>query len=112
MNVEHVFDIILIILKIIIVSLWIIDIYLKYAPVEYRFLDINDEQFWQKRISVLFEILIAFLLIYLFNPLQHPAISKPTKFTLFMFGFLIIARINWTTFVDESLIVKYVQRHQ
>jgi hypothetical protein len=108
MNVEHVLDIILIALKIIIVSLWIIDIYLKYAPVEYRFLDINDEQFWQKRISVLFEILIAFLLIYLFNPFYSHKIHKMTKLTLFIFGFLIILKTNWSIFVGESLITKYL----
>ena len=108
MNVEHVFEIILIILKITIVSLWIIDIYLKYAPVEYRFLDITDEQFWQKRVSVLFEILIAFLLIYVFNPLQHHIISKPIRLTLFIFGFLILLKTDWTTFIGESVLIKYL----
>ena len=108
MNVEHVFEIILITLKIIIISLWIIDIYLKYAPVEYRFLDITDEQFWQKRVSVLFEILIAFLLIYVFNPLQHHIISKPIRLTLFIFGFLILLKTNWTTFIGESVLIKYL----
>ena len=106
MNVERIFEIILIILKITIVSLWIIDIYLKYAPVEYRFLDIKDEQFWQKRVSVLFEILIAFLLIYIFNPLQHHIISKPIRLTLFIFGFLILLKTNWTTFIGESVLIK------
>jgi len=108
MHAEHIFEIILIILKITIVSLWIIDIYLKYAPVEYRFLDITDEQFWQKRVSVLFEILIAFLLIYVFNPLQHHIISKPIRLTLFIFGFLILLKTNWTTFIGESVLIKYL----
>ena len=106
MNVEHVFEIILIILKITIVSLWIIDIYLKYAPVEYRFLDITDEQFWQKRISVLFEIFIAFFLIYLFNPFYAQKISKRTTLTLFIFGFLIIFRTDWAKFIGESMLIK------
>ena len=112
MNAEHIFHIILIMLKISIVTLWIIDIYLKYAPAEYRFLDIQTERFWTERISLLFEILIAFLLIYVFNPLQHHIISKPTRLKLFIFGCLIILKTNWTTFIGESLITKYLQRRR
>ena len=108
MNVEHVFEIILITLKIIIVSLWIIDIYLKYAPVEYQFVDIKNEQFWQKRIVVLFDLSIAGFLIYLFNPFNSHKINNTTKLTLFMFGFLIIFRTDWKTFIGESVLFKYL----
>jgi hypothetical protein len=109
MNAEYFFETILIILKIIIISLWIIDIYLKYAPVEYRFLDMADEQFWQKRISVLFDLFVAFLLIYLFNPFYSHKIHKMTKFTLFMFGFLIIFRINWSIFTAKSPVTNHLK---
>lgn len=102
MHAEHIFHIILIMLKIIIIAALILDIYLKYAPIEYRFLDIQTERFWAERISLLFEILIAFLLIYLFNPLNPRPITKMTKITLFMFGFLIILKTNWSTFIGES----------
>ena len=106
MNTEHIFHIILIMLKITIVTFWVIDVYLKYAPVEYRFLDISNEQFWQKRISVLFEIFIAFFLIYLFNPFYAQKISKRTTLTLFIFGFLIIFRTDWAKFIGESMLIK------
>jgi len=112
MNTEDIFETILLMLKVMIILLWIIDIYLKYAPVEYRFLDISDEQFWQKRISILFDLFIAFLLIYLFNPFYSHKIYKITKTTLFMFGFLIIARTNWSIFIAESPVTKYLKRKQ
>ena len=108
MNAEYVFEIILLILKIIIISLWIIDIYLQYAPAEYRFLDINNEQFLKKRTVVFFELSIAFLIIYLFNPFHSHKISKLTKFTLFMFGVLIIVRTDWFKFIGESILIKYL----
>lgn len=108
MKVEHIFDIILLILKIVIVVLWILDIYLKYAPYEYQFLDIHKEEFWAARVSFLFEMLIAFLLIYVFNPFYAQKISKRTKLTLFIFGIMTILRANWTTFIGESVLIKYL----
>ena len=108
MNAEYIFEVILLILKITIILLWIIDIYLKYAPVEYRVLDIKKEEFWAARVTFLFEMLIAFLLIYLFNPLQHHTISKLTKLTLFIFGIMTILRANWSKYIGESMLIKYV----
>ena len=104
MDDEDVFEIILLILKIAIIVLWILDIYLKYTPPQDRFLDILKEEFWAERVSSLFEILIAFLLIYLFNPLRHHPIKKMTKITLFLFGIMTILRTNWSKFIGESLL--------
>ena len=108
MNDEYVFEIILLILKIVIIILWILDIYLKYTPVKYRILDINKERYWSERVSFLFEMLIAFLLIYLFNPFYHHAITKMTKFTLFMFGIMTLVRFNWSKFIGDSTLIKYL----
>lgn len=106
MNYEYDFEIILLILKIVIIVLWILDIYLKYTPPKYRFLDKQKEELWSKRISFLFEMLIAFLLIYLFNPFYPRPITKMTKLTLFTFGILTILRANWSKFFNESILHK------
>ena len=92
MNAEYIFEAILLILKITIIVLWIIDVYLKYAPDEYQFLDIQKEEFWAARVSFLFEMLIAFLLIYLFNPRNDKIylIDMETKILLYVYGFILI----------------------
>jgi hypothetical protein len=108
MNNENLFEIILLILKIVIILLWILDIYLKYSPANYRILDINKERYLSERVSVVFEILIAFLLIYLFNPFYHHQITKMTKFTLFMFGIMTIVKFNWSKFISDSPLIKYL----
>ena len=104
MNNESVFEIILLILKIIIIVLWILDIYLKYLPPKYQFLDINNERFWAERVSFLFEILIAFLLIYLFNPRANRSanLDFETKMLLFILGFILLMSANWKTFIKET----------
>ena len=108
MNHEYIFEMILLILKIVIILLWILDIYLKYTPEEYRFLDIQKEEFWAARVSFLFEMLIAFLLIYLFNPFYTRTVNNRTKLTLFIFGIMTILRANWSKYIGESMLIKYV----
>lgn len=108
MNYEYDYEIILLILKIVIIVLWILDIYLQYIPPKDRVLDILQEEFWSKRISFLFEMLIAFLLIYLFNPFYPRPITKTTKLTLFTFGILTILRANWLKFISDSPLIKYL----
>jgi hypothetical protein len=108
MNYEYDYEIILLILKIAIIVLWITDIYLKYTPPEDRFLDIKKEEFWTERVSFLFEILIALLLIYLFDPFNPRPLTKMTKLTLFTVGILTILRANWKKFIGESPLIKYL----
>jgi len=106
MNYEYDFEIILLILKIAIIVLWILDIYLKYTPPEYRFLDITKERFWAERVSFLFDILIACLLIYLFDPFNPHPLTKMTKLTLFLVGIMTILRANWSKFIGDSPLIK------
>jgi hypothetical protein len=108
MNYEYDYEIILLILKIIIIVLWILDIYLQYTPPKDRFLDILKEEFWTQRVTFLFEMLIAFLLIYLFNPFNPQKLTKMTKFTLFLFGIMTILRANWFKFISDSPLIKYL----
>lgn len=108
MNDEFVFEMVLLILKILIIVLWILDIYLQYTPPQDRVLDILQEQFWANRVTFIFEMLIAFLLIYLFNPFYPRPITKMTKLTLFLFGIMTISRANWSKFISDSPLIKYL----
>ena len=108
MNYEYDFEIILLILKIVIIILWILDIYLKYTPPKYRFLDKQKNKFWAARVTFIFEMLIAFLLIYLFNPFYPQTLTKMTKLTLFLFGVMSISRANWSKFISDSPLIKYL----
>ena len=107
-NNEAIFEIILLILKVTIVLFWILDIYLKYVPYEYQFVDIKIEKFWEGRLSFIFDMLVAFLLIYLFNPLHFHQVTKLTKLTLFTFGVMSIISSDWATFFSESPLIKYI----
>ena len=106
MNDEYIFEMILLILKIVIVVLWILDIYLKYTPPKYQFWDITKERFWAERVSFLFEMLIACLLIYLFDPFNPRPLTKMTKLTLFLFGVMTILRADWIKFIGDSPLIK------
>jgi hypothetical protein len=106
MNYEYDFEIILLILKIVIIILWILDIYLKYTPSNYRFFDTQKEEYWAERVSFLFEMLIAVFLIYLFNPFYPRTLTKMTKLTLFTFGIMTILRANWSKFMDDFPLIK------
>ena len=60
--------------------------------------------YWKKRIEFIFEILMAILLIYLFNPRHdHKSlIDQHVKILLFIFGFLLLITAKWSTFFAES----------
>lgn len=105
---EFIFEIILLILKVVIILLWITDIYFKYVPSEYQFIDIQKEKFWAVRVSFVFEILIGFLLIYLFNPFHFHQLTKLTKLTLFTFGIMTVLSADWSKFISESSIINYL----
>lgn len=107
MNDEFIFEVMLLILKGLIVVLWITDIYLQYAPPEYRFMDIQKEKFWSARVSFVFEILIGFLLIYLFNPFHFHPVTKTIKLTLFTFGIMTVISANWRKFLSDSPLLSY-----
>ena len=107
-NKEFIFELVLLILKVIIVLFWIVDIYLKYVPPEYQFIDIQIEKFWEGRLSFMFDMLVAFLLIYLFNPLHFHQVTKLTKLTLFTFAVMSIISADWSTFIKDSPLIKHL----
>jgi hypothetical protein len=67
--------------------------------------------FWKERFEFVFIILMACLLIYLFNPRNERSfmINYETKLLLFLFGFILLITANWNTFIEESEIFKDIK---
>jgi len=60
--------------------------------------------YWKERFEFIFFILMAFLLIYLFN-LKDPrpvVVEGETKLLLYLFGFILIITAKWSTFIKEA----------
>jgi hypothetical protein len=75
--------------------------------------DINKKiEYWKDRVDFVFEILMAFLLIYLFNPRNdHKAlIDSHVKLLLYLFGFILLITAQWSTFIEESVWFKKLQK--
>jgi len=74
--------------------------------------DVNKKiEYWKERIEFIFEILMAFLLIYLFNPrTDHKSLIDPhVKLLLYLFGFILLITAKWSTFIEESVWFKELQ---
>ena len=73
----------------------------------------TDEKilFWKTRIEFIFIILIAFLLIYLFNPTSNMCanLDKETKLLLCLFGFILLITANWSVVIKENTLFKQFQ---
>ena len=97
-------------LKIIFMVMAFTTIYLKVKGKEnsklYKFLF-----YWKERDEFVFVILMAFLLIYLFNPRKNRLnrINAETKWLLYLFGIVLIITANWSTFIGESIWVERAQ---
>ena len=67
--------------------------------------------YWKERVEFVFVILMACLIIYVFNPRHdHKAlIDSHTKLLLYLFGFVLLITAKWSTFFAESLWFKDVQ---
>lgn len=78
-------------------------IYLRSKGEEGSDLDKNIE-FWKERFEFIFIILMAILLIYLFNPRYNNqvVIDKEMKILLFLFGIILIITAKWSAFFEEA----------
>jgi len=67
--------------------------------------------YWKGRVEFVFIILMALLLMYLFNPRQNRLfmINRETKMLLYLFGVVLIITADWSYFIHES---KWFQRAQ
>ena len=68
--------------------------------------------YWKERIEFVFEILMAILLIYLFNPSHDykPLIDQHVKILLYFFGFVLLITSKWSIFFKESVWFIYLQK--
>jgi L-asparagine transporter-like permease len=105
-----IFIIFVILVKLVFLILAVTHLYLKKHGKNNSKKDI-DVLFWKERVEFVFIILMACLLIYLFNPRNNRLfmIDYETKILLFLFGFILIITAKWETFFEESEVFKDVQ---
>ena len=67
--------------------------------------------YWKERFEFVFVLLMAILLIYLFNPRKDRGtlIDGETKILLYLFGFVLLITAKWGDFFHESKWFKYIQ---
>jgi hypothetical protein len=67
--------------------------------------------FWRERTEFIFILLMAILLIFLFNPYKNKMymINNETRLLLYLFGFVLIITADWKSFFKESDIFKKIQ---
>jgi hypothetical protein len=68
--------------------------------------------YWKERIEFVFIILMAFLLIYIFNPrLPHTnLLNFEVKLLIYLFGIILVISADWKLFFHESKWFKYLQQ--
>jgi amino acid transporter len=67
--------------------------------------------YWKERIEFVFIILMALLLIYIFNPRMPNTnlLNFEVKLLIYLFGIILIITADWKLFFHESKWFKYLQ---
>ena len=101
----------IIFIKVGFVILAISHLYLKLKHKEHSETD-KKIVFWKERLEFVFVILMAGLLIYLFNPRNDRSIliTHETKILLYLFGFILLITADWNVFFHESPFFKKFQK--
>jgi cytochrome bd-type quinol oxidase subunit 2 len=68
--------------------------------------------YWKERFEFIFILLMAILLIYLFNPRTDRIvmIDGETKILLYLFGFILLITAKWADFFREAEWFQYLQK--
>ena len=84
--------------------------YLKFKNETNSELD-KEVLFWRERVEFIFILLMAILLIFLFNPYKNKMymINNETKVLLYLFGIVLIITAKWETFFKTSSVFKKIQ---
>jgi hypothetical protein len=98
----------IIMVKVAFLILAVLHIYLKVKGKENSETDKKIE-YWKERLEFIFVLLMAMLLIYLFNPHKSVVLTSETKLLLHLFGFFLVITANWGDFIRESLLFKRIQ---
>ena len=66
----------------------------------------------KNKFEFIFILLMAILLIYLFNPINNNInlIDKEAKILLYLFGIVLLVTAKWSEFIHESKWFKYIQK--
>ena len=99
------------IIKLGFISLALTHIYLKVKGKSQSDLD-KKIMYWKERFEFIFILLMAMLLIYLFNPRTDRIvmINGETKVLLYLFGFILLITAKWGEFFHEAEWFKYFQK--
>lgn len=98
--------------KIIFIILSLTHFFLKIKRKENSDLD-KKIVYMKEKIEFIFVFLMAFLLIYLFNPftsIKTVEVSGEPKILLYLFGIVLLITADWNTFIYESLWFKRIQQ--
>ena len=87
---------IIVIVKICFIVLAIYHRYLKHAGKSGTDLD-NKVKYWSEKLEKIFMLLMALLMIFLFNPNNDRMnlITKPVKYLFFIFGIILVVMTDW-----------------
>jgi hypothetical protein len=104
------FILLLIILKVLFILLAMVNFYYRRNGQSNTKQD-KQVLYWKSHIEFIFTILMACLLIYVFNPIhgKQVTVSNETKTLFFMFGFVLIITSKWELFIKTSKLFKDLQ---
>jgi len=103
MSLFNIFIVLIILIKVLFIGMSAIHIYLKLTHNEGSYLD-NIIVYWKEREEFIFIVLMAILLILIFNP-RYPNmnfLTNESKILLFLFGIILLVTAKWGTFFEES----------
>lgn len=100
----------IILIKVLFIIASLTHLYYKIKKDEENYIN-KTAVYWRGRLEFIFTISMAILLIYLFNPNYNheKMITYETKLLLYLFGFILIIIAEWSQFIKENKIIKYLQ---
>jgi len=104
MKLFSLFVLITIILKFIFIGLSLLHVFFKIRGKDDTKLD-SDIQWWRDRVEFVFKIMLALLMIYLFNPIdkREKLLTTDTKTLLYIYGFILLFTADWSDFFTKLI---------